>query len=205
MARVRVLRAGVVREAEARDVAALLGLWAGLLAVTCSPGRPAQSLGEVALASRIEAICGSPDRRLLVAEVDHLVVGAAYLAREALTPLHDDNAVRVSYLHVQPERRRQGIGLALLDGAAAWAAENGAEHLVVDIVPQARDAHRYLARLGMRPVVTQRSMAIASWRRRRASAQPAVVDLIGGTPRRSRPATLVTDRPRQAWRVAAGR
>jgi GNAT superfamily N-acetyltransferase len=54
--------------------------------------------------------------------------------------------VWVEDLAVDPQRRSQGIGKALLDGAKAWAREHGATHLELDSGPDRVDAHRFYRR-----------------------------------------------------------
>jgi GNAT superfamily N-acetyltransferase len=52
----------------------------------------------------------------------------------------------VEDLAVDPDRRSQGIGKALLDAAKAWARERGATHLELDSAETRADAHRFYER-----------------------------------------------------------
>src|SRR5919108_403495 len=52
----------------------------------------------------------------------------------------------VEDLAVDPARRSQGIGKALLDAAKAWARERGATHLELDSGEARTDAHRFYER-----------------------------------------------------------
>lgn len=54
----------------------------------------------------------------------------------------------VEDLAVDPARRSQGIGKALLDAAKAWARERGATHLELDSAIARTDAHRFYEREG---------------------------------------------------------
>ncbi len=54
----------------------------------------------------------------------------------------------VEDLAVDPERRSQGIGKALLDAVKAWARERGATHLELDSALERTDAHRFYDREG---------------------------------------------------------
>ena len=70
------------------------------------------------------------------------------------TAYQDLHSVRFGYrawvedLAVDPERRSQGVGKALLDAAKAWARERGATHLELDSAEARADAHRFYEREG---------------------------------------------------------
>ena len=64
-----------------------------------------------------------PAERLLVAVIDGEPVGVAHLRRAPISPIHEDDAVHVGYLHVLSDHRRRGAGKALLEAAADWADE----------------------------------------------------------------------------------
>lgn len=93
-----------------------------------------------------EAIAGEPSA-VLVAEEGGEAIGlcTAYL---------DLNSVRfglrcwVEDLVVDPARRSQGAGGALLDAAADWARERGTTHLELDTGLARTDAQRFYARRG---------------------------------------------------------
>ncbi len=52
----------------------------------------------------------------------------------------------VEDLSVDPARRSQGVGKALLDAAKAWGRERGATHLELDSGDARTDAHRFYER-----------------------------------------------------------
>ena len=52
----------------------------------------------------------------------------------------------VEDLVVDPERRSEGVGKALLDAAKDWARERGATHLELDSGDARLDAHRFYER-----------------------------------------------------------
>jgi GNAT superfamily N-acetyltransferase len=54
----------------------------------------------------------------------------------------------VEDLAVDPQRRSQGIGKALLDAAKQWARDHGASHLELDSADARVDAHRFYEREG---------------------------------------------------------
>ena len=70
------------------------------------------------------------------------------------TGYQDMHSVRFGYrawvedLAVDPARRSQGIGKALLDGMKGWARERGATHLELDSAEPRTDAHRFYEREG---------------------------------------------------------
>jgi GNAT superfamily N-acetyltransferase len=84
---------------------------------------------------------------VLVAAADGRLVGFC-------TAYQDLHSVRFGYrawvedLAVDPERRSQGIGKALLDAAKDWARERGATHLELDSALARTDAHRFYEREG---------------------------------------------------------
>ena len=97
----------------------------------------------VALRQAIE----SHDAVVLVADDGGELVGLC-------TGYQDLHSVRYGYrawvedLAVDPERRSEGIGKALLDAAKAWAKERGATHLELDSADARKDAHRFYRREG---------------------------------------------------------
>lgn len=54
----------------------------------------------------------------------------------------------VEDLAVDPERRSQGVGKALLTAAREWARQRGASHLELDSADTRPDAHRFYEREG---------------------------------------------------------
>jgi len=109
-------------------------------------GRPPQWDPEVAAGRLREAIAATGSIVLLAADLDRFVgVCTAYL------DLHSVRFGRrcwVEDLAVDPERRSQGIGKALLAAALDWAAANGASHLELDSGMERTDAHRFYDREG---------------------------------------------------------
>lgn len=132
----------LIRAAEPGEETALLALYAWLFA---PPGSQPAAWDErralVALRQAIE----SRDCAVLVAEQDGERAGFC-------TAYQDLHSVRFGYrawiedLAVDPGRRSQGIGKALLDAAKDWARERGATHLELDSAEQRADAHRFYER-----------------------------------------------------------
>jgi GNAT superfamily N-acetyltransferase len=97
----------------------------------------------VALRQAIE----SHDACVLVADDAGSLVGFC-------TVYQDLHSVRFGYrawvedLAVDPGRRSEGIGKALLGAARDWARERGATHLELDSAEARTDAHRFYEREG---------------------------------------------------------
>jgi GNAT superfamily N-acetyltransferase len=173
-----------VRAAVPDDAVAVLAVWRDLLAPPGSGRHVARFSGVpdvVGVRHRLEDLVTDPERRILVAELDGELVGAVHLELARLTPLHEVTGVRLSFLHVLPTHRRRGVGHALLAAATDFATPRGADHVVVDVLPGARDAQRFLARLGLAQLLIQRSATIAAVRRVLALEPPP------GHDRRGRP------------------
>ncbi len=151
----------VVRDAEPTDAPDLLVVWADLLRRGSDrAGHPPLNEAFAAVAR----IAADPSQRLLVAVLDGEVIGAAFLARAPLSPLHGDDAVHISHLQVSPHARRHGAGKALIEAAVAWAEEKGASTVMAAAAAQDREANRYLARLGFASLAVVRAVSVASLR-----------------------------------------
>jgi ribosomal protein S18 acetylase RimI-like enzyme len=119
------------------------------------------------LADRYAALLGDPERLVLVAveEVHDLLVGFAVLLEEQIGVLSPTATLYISHLLVAPNYRRRGAGRALLTGAVRYAEDRDIDHVVVGVQAAARDANRYLARLGFAPLVVRRIASISALRR----------------------------------------
>jgi len=136
-----------VRAARTDEVEAIPPLYEWLFA---PPGSRPQAWDErravVALREAIE----SHDACVLVAEAEE--AGGTLVG--LCTAYQDLHSVRYGYrawvedLAVDPSRRSEGIGKALLDAAKAWARERGATHLELDSAMARADAHRFYRREG---------------------------------------------------------
>ena len=81
-------------------------------------------------------------------------------------PFVEAPVVQIDYLHVRPAFHRRGVGRALVAAAAAFCDEIGAEHVVVNVFPQVREANRFYAKLGFSPLVVRRVAPVSSTLRR---------------------------------------
>jgi len=134
--------AAEIRQAEieeARDVVAMYGWLFGPPGYTPPGWDPARA--ERAVKEAIE----DDDAAMLVAADGDRFVGlcSAYLE---LNSIRFGQRCWVEDLAVDPERRSEGLGGALLDAAEDWAREQGATHLELDTGLDRTDAQRFYER-----------------------------------------------------------
>lgn len=135
----------VLREAAADDAEALVEIWGGVL-------RRVDHEQQLADVRRIVADAAEdPGSRIVVAECEGAVAGAAYLRITTMTPINLEPVVLTLSPHVLPDHRRRGVWRALMDAGVAWAEENGIAHVATAAVSGARDANRFMARLALAP------------------------------------------------------
>ena len=151
----------VVRDAVPEDAAALRAIWNDFNGDSDSP-RADLDLAETERA--VLRLDTDPTERLLVATLEDSPVGVAHVRRAPISPIHEEDAVHVGYLHVLSEFRRRGIGKQLLEAAADWADEKDSKHIVAAVGASARDANRFLARLGLAQVAIVRACTVTSLR-----------------------------------------
>jgi ribosomal protein S18 acetylase RimI-like enzyme len=130
-------------------------------------GRRARKGDTTTIANRFSQLLTDPDRLVLVAvEEEHCtVVGFAVLLEEQVGVLAPTPTMYISHLLVAPSYRRRGTGRALLTGAVRHAEDRDIDHVVVGVQAAARDANRYLARLGFAPLVVRRIASVQALRR----------------------------------------
>ena len=133
-----------VRAARAGEEQAIVPLYEWLFA---PPGSRPAAWDERRAAVALREAIDSHDACVLLAEDEGALIGFC-------TGYQDLHSVRYGYrawvedLAVDPERRSEGVGKALLDGAKAWARERGATHLELDSAEPRADAHRFYEREG---------------------------------------------------------
>jgi GNAT superfamily N-acetyltransferase len=131
-----------IREATAGEEERILPMYEWLFT---APGyRPPEWKSDRARLALTEAIV-SPQSAVFVAEGGDAVVGfcTAYLE---LNSVRFGQRCWVEDLAVDPDRRSEGVGAALLDAAANWARGAGATHIELDTGLGRTDAQRFYQR-----------------------------------------------------------
>ena len=108
-------------------------------------------------AARLTRILARHDERFFVAEADGRVIGWVHAVVADFVDV--EAFVLIAGLVVDRERRRQGIGRALLEGAEAWAVEQGCALVRLTSSATRTKAHRFYEGLGYVNVKTQFSFA----------------------------------------------
>jgi len=158
-----------VRDVSPEDAEAVVTLWREM-AVGAGPqsrllAAPTPQAAEATIRKHENDASG----RLIVGEIEGRIGGMAYLRRTPVSPLHDEITVTVEYLHVSDHARRHGLGKALIAEAAAWAEHENCPHLAVVAPAVAREANRFLARLGLGQAGVLRFATTHTVRRRLAA------------------------------------
>lgn len=158
-----------VRDAHPADADALVTLWREMAVGTGHQARLLAAPSVESAQSSLSKHADDPSGRLIVGEIDGELGGMAYLRQTPISPLHDEVTVTVEYLHVSDHARRHGLGKALIAEAAAWAEHENCPHLAVVAPPVAREANRFLARLGLGQAGVLRFASTHTVRRRLAA------------------------------------
>jgi GNAT superfamily N-acetyltransferase len=79
---------------------------------------------------------------------------------------------------VHSDHRRRGSGKLLLEAAADWADAKDSPHVVASVAANARDANRFLARLGLAQVAVVRAVAVPTLRCKLGTAGKRSTNLI---------------------------
>jgi len=158
-----------VRDARPDDAETLVTLWRELTTGTGHQARLLAAPSEESARAAVARHRDDPAGRLIVGEIDGVLGGMAYLRQTPLSPLHDETTVMVEYLHVTDHARRHGLGKALMAEAASWAEHGNCPHLAVLAPPVAREANRFLARLGLGQAGMVRFASTHTVRRRLAA------------------------------------
>lgn len=152
----------LVRDAVPADAAALQAIWTDF---TAEPDRHAPDASSAEETERaVIRLDTDPSERLLVAILDGEPVGVAHLRRAPISPIHEEDAVHLGYLHVLSGYRRRGVGKQLLEAAADWADAKDSKHIVASVAANARDSNRFLARLGLGQVAVVRASTVSALR-----------------------------------------
>ncbi|MFD0804599.1 GNAT family N-acetyltransferase [Nocardioides caeni] len=114
----------------------------------------------------VKSAVASPEQRVVVVDYDGQVAGAVLLRITTLSPLNLEPCVQSIHPRVLDQFRRRGVGRALMEAATTFAEENGILHVVTAVPHSSRDANRFMARLGLAPVVMYRVAPTALVRNR---------------------------------------
>lgn len=158
-----------VRSAGVQDAGVLLVLAASARSELGGVPRPEPAHHR----DRLSAALRRSDVEVLVAEVGQEPVGLLVLRVGELVPLAGSAACHVEQLFVHPGWRRRGAARQLLLAAASRSEQQGLGDVVCTVPPSGREAHRFLARLGFVPLVSQRVVPVATLVRRLAGERAA--------------------------------
>jgi ribosomal protein S18 acetylase RimI-like enzyme len=155
-----------VRPAATSDITELIALSVEN-GVADHVGRRGRKGDSNALVDRYVSLLSDIDRLVLVAidEATEKLVGYAVMLEERVGVLAPTSTLYLSHLLVAPSFRKRGAGRALLTGAVRHAEDREIDHVVVGVQAGARDANRYLARLGFAPLVVRRIASVTTLRR----------------------------------------
>jgi GNAT superfamily N-acetyltransferase len=160
-----------VRVAGLADLADLVEMCPETPELAVPPQRLPLGLGQPSLASLIAEALDDPACRIFLATSGKEAVGMAVASVMPPAPLTTSMIVQVSHVVVRSGHRRRGVGRALLDAAAVFAEESGAEQIVVSVFPLSREVNRFYAQLGFSPLAVRRVAPVAGLRRRIASLE----------------------------------
>lgn len=122
---------------------------------------------------RFGRLIDNPDSQLLVACLaDGTRAGAAMLSVDAVSMALGGLIMSV-VLIVDESARQRGVGRELVCAVARYADEAGADAVTVSLPPGNREAHRYFARLGFVPLVTDRIASVPQLMRALAPSEIA--------------------------------
>jgi GNAT superfamily N-acetyltransferase len=110
------------------------------------------------VAARLRDLTARPENAVLVAEEDGRAVGWIHVS--ALYSLEMDPCAQIQGLVVDASRRGGGIGAALVEAAAEWAAGHGFRTLRVRSNTVRERTHAFYERLGFARTKTQVSFVI---------------------------------------------
>ena len=168
-----------VRPATNEDIPALLAFGEELRdrLLTAADSKRGRGNGHRALDARYVDALADPDRHLVVAvDEDDVPLGMALFSVAPASPLLDLPALHMSHVVAADGNRRRGADTARVAAAAAYADEQGLDHVVASVNPASREANRFFARLGFTPLVVRRVAPVAVIRHRLQTADAGPVD-----------------------------
>ncbi len=182
----------LVRPACADDVDGLVSLWAEMREQSGSTAHFTEALTVEGAHRALSEVDREGGACLFVAVTGERLVGMALARTSGGGAMNPISVVAVDYLHVHEQFARRGAGKALMTAISTFADQQGSDYVVVNVIPTARVAHRFFARLGFQPVTTRR-MAPLPVLKRRLGMDPGSFGREGGAARRR--AALIGRRP----------
>lgn len=161
-----------VRDATPEDAEALLEIWADFSKRTYSAHLSAEA-PEIETATAVARIAADPDQRFMVGVLEGSVIGAARVVRAPMSPVHTEQAIYITHLHVLEDQRRQGAGHALIEATVTWAEAKDTGHVFAAATAGSRDANRFMARLGLAQVAVVRGAKVSALRAKLPVEPPA--------------------------------
>ena len=122
----------IIRKAVISDLETLLIFEQGVI-ITERPFDDTLKPGEIHYYD-IEKMIEAPDVELVVAELDHELIGCGYARIENAKPYrrHTHHAY-LGFMYVVPSHRGKGINKMIIDVLAAWAASQQINELRLDV------------------------------------------------------------------------
>lgn len=136
----------LVREADARDLEQLVGLYTELMDGDRPGARPSDAAGS---SSAMDAIVADPARHLLVATIDAKVLGTVDLLIAPNLTHHCEPWGIVENVVVAGRARRKGIGRALMSRAIEIARAAGCYKVQLMSGMERGPAHAFYRSIGM--------------------------------------------------------
>lgn len=149
----------VVRLGEADDLDEIARMVDSV--VLTMPGPRQASARTATGAERFGRLMNDPEAQLLVACLaDGTRAGAAMISIDPVSMALGGLTMCV-VLVVDEHARQRGVGRELVSAVARYADESGADAVTVSLPPGNREAHRFFARLGFVPLVTNRIASVS--------------------------------------------
>jgi ribosomal protein S18 acetylase RimI-like enzyme len=140
-----------VRRAQARDLDALAELFGELLAhhAAIEPAFRVRADARERIPRLLARQLGDPDAAIFVGEEPRGLVGFCSVRVErAEAALVESARAEIADLAVRAERRRSGVGRALVEAARAWVRSRGAERLEVRVAVRNPEGQAFWRALG---------------------------------------------------------
>ena len=145
-----------IRRADHRDLERLVALWIDLTEhhADLDPLYALRDGAEGEVRRLLETQLRDPDTAVFVRETSGQLVGFCSVRIDRAPPIHREVArAEITDVAVRRERRRRGIGRALVEAALAWVRERGVPRVEVRVVAGNAEGQRFWRALGFGPFV----------------------------------------------------